>query len=59
MPNPVLEHPPPRFDHAVGEYDVDLGYDALDRSGDNECIQISIEVRGSRFPSVKATMTPA
>ena len=29
---PVLQHSPPRFDHAVREYDVDLGQDALDRT---------------------------
>jgi len=44
MPNPVLEHPPLRFDHAIGEYDVDLGYDPLDRPASNECIHLRIEV---------------
>ncbi len=42
---PVLEHPPTRFDHAIGEYDVDLGYDPLDRPTCNECIHLRIEVR--------------
>ena len=41
---PVLQHSPPRFDHAVREYDVDLGQDALDRTNSNECIHMCVEV---------------
>ncbi len=35
---------PPRFDHALREYNVDLGQDALDRTTSNECIHICVEV---------------
>ena len=40
----VRQHSPQRFDHAVREYNVDLGQDALDRAASNEGIHICVEV---------------